>query len=562
MKTLNFLSIGAFVLFTLITILLLSAFTWSVGSHINVMIFPFSVIIIGSIFYWKNKYWNFRIQDSLFCISLIGLSLLISSLINDISFDGQVYHQPAIYALSHGWNPFYESHNAVISNKWGENIWIDHYCKGMETLSASIVACTNNMESGKAINILLMFSLFCFIFDFLLKRLGSVLSCKKILFYSILLTLSPTIIGQIFTFYIDLCGYYTFLVTFIALYKLIEKSEAITWFLLGSCIILAGATKFNMFFWVGYLIFIACIYLLVKKQYRKCIQLGSFSLILAICTIVFVGFNPYVTNTLDHGNPVYPLMENINGVEDDYKQSGQPAYMSNYPQVIQVLLSFASRPQNDINMPQYIHPYQNMIKSIPISAGEGSCLGGAGYFFFEITILAFVLFFLCKKNSQWKNLFLLLCALILTPFILPLGSNIRYVPFIYILPIIMLIYTDIVEYLNRFARFLKYTLQILIVLNISITISMTWMKQGVKQLTWCYYVDAIKKQPFEDTYYTGNWSMNYKVKGANCEPPIVNKEIDYATHKFLADPFTHLNREILDKEVKKRKFLGNFISKQ
>ena len=47
------------------------------------------------------------------------------------------------------------------------NIWIDHYCKGMETVSATIVAMTGNLELGKAVSWLLGLSSLFLIHDFL-----------------------------------------------------------------------------------------------------------------------------------------------------------------------------------------------------------------------------------------------------------------------------------------------------------------------------------------------------------------------------------------------------------
>ena len=561
MKNLNALVIGLYLIFVLLSVLLLVPFTWFIGYGMCYITFPLAVLLASLILHISGFCFLHHYKEIILSLLIIALCAVLSAFVMDISFDGQVYHQPTVYALSHGWNPIRDSHNPIISDKWGENIWIDHYCRGMETISASIVAFTGNMESGKAVNIIIAISLFCIIYSFLTRKVNTPISRGYAILYAVLLTFSPTVVGQMFTYYIDLCGYYTFIVTGLSLYLIGYGNNKYAWFLLAACIILSGSTKYNMFFWTAYIIFIFIIYLFSIHRIRDGIRIGVFSMLLALVTILFVSYNPFITNTLDHSNPVYPLGGNDpNSPGLRVTASGQPAYMAEYPQPLQVLISLASRPQNDVNMPSYIHPYKHVLQSIPKSAGEGPCLGGAGFLFFECVILSLILLILCERREYTRRFLMFLILYTLTPFLLPLGSNIRYVPFIYALPIIILLYSHFAGIKKGFG-FLRSILLIFVVVNIAITTSTTTIKQGIKQLTWVYYLDAIKGHPNEETYQTGNWSLQYKIIGCNESPRKVSNIENYSSNKLLSEPFSVFNREILDKDIEKR-FLGRLITKQ
>ena len=162
-------NIGYIQIFTILNTLLLSGIAWLIGWHISAIHFPVAFILSVVILHCFRK--NI-IKDVSISLLLMLFVILLSAIIPDGSYDGQAYHQPMIYALSHGWNPIYDSHNTIISDNWGMNMWIDHYCKGMETISATIVAMTGNLESGKAVSWLLGLSSLFLICDFLGRSVG------------------------------------------------------------------------------------------------------------------------------------------------------------------------------------------------------------------------------------------------------------------------------------------------------------------------------------------------------------------------------------------------------
>lgn len=88
---------------------------------------------------------------------IILISFFISSFLFDFSWDGQWYHQAAIYNLKEGWNPFLEPIKRF--NEYND-ISIIHFPKGPWYFAASIYSTFGNFESGKTINFIIVAATF------------------------------------------------------------------------------------------------------------------------------------------------------------------------------------------------------------------------------------------------------------------------------------------------------------------------------------------------------------------------------------------------------------------
>ncbi len=109
----------------------------------------------------------------------------------DTSWDGQGYHQEAIYLLKNGWNPISSESNAF-------HQWIDVYQKGNEIIQANIYLITNKIEAGKLLNIVLVYIAFFVFWSFL-----DTLKLKKsyCFFISFVAVFNPVVFTQVFTYY-------------------------------------------------------------------------------------------------------------------------------------------------------------------------------------------------------------------------------------------------------------------------------------------------------------------------------------------------------------------------
>ncbi|MDB0716233.1 hypothetical protein FNW54_11775 [Bacteroides sp. HF-5092] len=542
-------NIGYIQIFTILNTLLLSGIAWLIGWHISAIHFPVAFILSVVILHCFRK--NI-IKDVSISLLLMLFVILLSAIIPDGSYDGQAYHQPMIYALSHGWNPVYDSHNTIISDNWEMNIWIDHYCKGMETVSATIVAMTGNLESGKAVSWLLGLSSLFLICDFLGRSVGEkTLNFRKKIFYTLCLALPPIFATQVFSYYIDLCGYFTVVWLIVALYGIYSRKAILDYLLMSAAIILAGSTKFNMLFWVGFFTLIFLIFLFVQKKYRLMNRVIAVAVGAVVLTILTSGFNPYITNTIDHCNPIYPL--GIGDKDTEYLNDGaQPLFLQKKNRVIQILYSYTSRPSNILDG-KYIPPYIVTENNIMSAGSPGARIGGGGIVFVDILLLSFILYAISKRSSMYKNTCIFIGVLLSSLLILPMGSSYRYVPFFYILPIVILLYTEYAGFKYNIGKWLRRLVYILLVLNVSMAMTISLGYSIINKCVTEYYVKAIQ-QTSPQYFRSKNWSFNYKVfkdEIIKYDPTEIGEDtIDYKEIPFQKSIPIYVNREELDKTRK------------
>ena len=138
------------------------------------------------------------------CVTLAGLpgcvlffSLAIAAFFYDVSFDGQLYHQDAILRLVRGWNPLLETGPTSYTKI------TDYYPKAAWIIAASLQCATGSIESGKALNILLVIASF-FIARRSLAATGLVPARGRTI-VATLLALNPVSVCQLFSFMVDGC---------------------------------------------------------------------------------------------------------------------------------------------------------------------------------------------------------------------------------------------------------------------------------------------------------------------------------------------------------------------
>lgn len=240
-----------------------------------------------------------------FGISLLSwsISIIIGALITDYSYDGNAYHQEIIAALCDGWKA---GENYVDGLKM--SIWSQHYARGIEMMEAAVVAFTGNIESGKALNFIIGISSFLLVYSFVREKFPNV--DNKIVVLCVLVAVcNPVYISQCLTYYIDYAKYFYTLISIIFIFEIASQPEKIRgYIMLGVVIIFAIETKFNAFFEEGVVIFASIVWLFFSKKKKTAIRLALCGLLSAVVGVFVLGYNPYVSNYLYAGHPLYPLM--------------------------------------------------------------------------------------------------------------------------------------------------------------------------------------------------------------------------------------------------------------
>ena len=147
-----------------------------------------TIVFIAYLQYKNNLFEKkFKYVSILICIVfpifIIISSTFISGKVYDLSWDGNMYHKETIGLLSDGWNPLYQSSKKFRDNNKkieipsnSNSLWIDHYARLSHVYQANIYSLTNNIESGKSINMISIMAVFLIIFSLLMIYL------KKIVF--------------------------------------------------------------------------------------------------------------------------------------------------------------------------------------------------------------------------------------------------------------------------------------------------------------------------------------------------------------------------------------------
>jgi hypothetical protein len=306
-KTLSWLwgfTILAFIASLLITASLLFAF----GVSITVFHFYIStgltLVLVWMVVkhHFPEKLWTHFFLTLLIPAALFVLFLWISSLFYDVSYDGQAYHQETVILLKNGWNPFYDKPLVLHT---GHAIWINHYARAAETCSAVLYAAFGNIELGKAFNFLLMagsfFMAIAALLTFAFNKIG------RAVLVALLLACNPVSIYQSLGFYVD--GQLASMLLYLLALSVILLTLRNRWIFIAFslCLVLTVNIKFTA---VGYAAVI-CLGLLIalymSEKFDLLKKTWTIGLISGLAGILIIGFNPYVTNTIRHGNPFYPL---------------------------------------------------------------------------------------------------------------------------------------------------------------------------------------------------------------------------------------------------------------
>lgn len=278
-------------------------------------------IIITTVFYYllrKKNSISDIIKVVVISLLIVVASTLISSFMYDRSSDGNTYHKDAVGVLKEGFNPVYESSKDFIEKRNDPSstlteysIWTDHYAKANWIIASNFYSLTNNIESGKAMNLISMY----IVFGFMFTSISLVLDKKRSFILALLITINPITASQMFTYYNDqlVCMYLFLSILFLIKldYNLADKE---TWLFYILTFIILANMKFNG---LGYLLVFSflfvCRYLYKSYKNKEFLKILKKLVIIYIPTFVIslliVGYPTYIKNTIEHSNPFFPLYD-------------------------------------------------------------------------------------------------------------------------------------------------------------------------------------------------------------------------------------------------------------
>lgn len=397
-------------------------------------------------------------------VVIIG-SLLIACYFYDVSYDGQAYHQEAIYQLKNGWNPYF----TMLPDSVNQVLYINHYSKEAELSQSAIYSTLHHIEAGKATNIMLLIAAFCLTLSYLYKL--NKLSAIKCVLLSLLITLNPIAVNQLLTYYVDGQLATMILCLMIALLMVIRDPNRYNLALLTAVIIITVNIKFTAVVYIVLFLIAALAWLIFTKKVIIAKKIFYAALAAGVIGIVMVGYNPYVVNTVKYQHPFYPLMGKN---KIDIISYNLPAGFENKNGAEKLFISIFSHTGN-------ITPVNGQIVSlkIPLTLNKNDIsnapkvdtrIAGFGPLFSGILILSCILLVFVAVNPnkppQFKLILYLLAVIVIAICIIPESWWARYIPQLWFIPIIILFASELSEK-NMWIKILKPLIYILIVINIS-----------------------------------------------------------------------------------------------
>ncbi|MFM7663097.1 MAG: hypothetical protein ACKO68_01070 [Bacteroidota bacterium] len=358
----------------------------------------------------------------------LAFSLMISNLYFDVSFDGQWYHQDAIMFLSDGWNPIWD--NALVDSAVsGEKAcWMNSYPKASWVFQSGILQLSGNVELGKSLHLISLFSFAFLLFSFLQYRVN--LGFIKSLVLALMMSISTITLGQIFSFYVD-GVLFSFLGIFLLLwieYLLFDKKVFI--WLVFSFIFLVNL-KFTGLVYALVFCGIGMVFKLIIDRSIPVKLILNLSL-MVLLGVFIIGYPTYVRNTMEKGHPLFPLMGK-NNVGKEVAEVQYPKDFFAMNRFEKALKSHGSMPLfTDHDHPSVNKPlfkYDVIKASVPYYRNHQPVeMSPFGPFEAELWILfiPLMLLFLWRKPS-WKWL-LLIFGLLFSMAIQPEFWNLRYAP--------------------------------------------------------------------------------------------------------------------------------------
>lgn len=267
---------------------------------------------------------------------------------------------------------------------------------------------------------------------------------------------------------------------------------------------MAISVKYNIFMWFGLLYFCIMFCFIYQKRKKEVCNILGLGIVGVLISLGTFSFNPYITNTLDHGTPIYPLMGGKKNI--DIMSGVEPKLFKKYNFVEKILVADFSRPTTGTQSQQYQFPYGGYkLKNLTACGSADTKLGGSGLFWIDSLLLAIVLLVFSKSyHTKSGKISIILSSLFFaTQFVVPGGWFCRYVSYIYLIPILLLLSTESFhkrKWFNIARNFVYGLLFLNSIIAILATTSTTLIANQIED----YYVKCINttdKPCYQSTLY-------------------------------------------------------------
>ena len=387
---------------------------------------------------------SLRLFAALAACTTVGIALFAGASFADYSCDGVGYHGTGTLQLLEGWNPLRQPGRADAPQLLQQEVMI-HYAKGPWISAAGLCQLAGKVEAGKATTLILIAA--CFFLALHAQAKHTRLGPAKMVILSALVALNPISLNQCLTFYVDgqLAALFTILVLSSCL-QLLEQ-RALNFMLTILTILLLINVKLTGLVYVCVFGATFCIALFALKRLDALPSLAA-TYAIGVFLGLAVGYNPYVTNLQTTGNPLFPFTfdQTKRGTEENFTNNQMPVSFRGRNRFDTFLRSVFGRCQNSYDYSSQTFSGGSLKTPFTVSAAEVRCfkdvdtrICGWGPLTSGVLICALAATCTAKRRERQKygkiGLTLTLCVLA-TVFVIPHPWWARYVPQLWLLPVI------------------------------------------------------------------------------------------------------------------------------
>jgi hypothetical protein len=233
--------------------------------------------------------------------AVIAGGLALAAIFMDLTWDGQWYHQTAVYEMAAGWNPLRDPMHDFGRHSW--NLWVLHYAKGPWYMALAIYAATGSIEIAKAASAIApaiaLLVVLAAALDFGLERRWAIL-------VALVTALNPVTTCGIVTHQVDGILVSLMACTVAAGMCVLRRPRWLPALVVFVSATLCMNTKFTGLVYLCFFFLAGGLYCLWRRRDLILRYAGLVVAALVVGTVV-LGFNPYVTNTVYRGHPFYPM---------------------------------------------------------------------------------------------------------------------------------------------------------------------------------------------------------------------------------------------------------------
>jgi hypothetical protein len=126
--------------------------SFAVGLQVSPLLAPLATVAALAAAWWFGRRSGLDASRAAAAVvataAVIAAGLALAATFYDLTWDGQWYHQTAVYKMAEGWNPLRDPVHEFGRHTW--NLWVLHYAKGPWYLALAIFTATGSIEMAKA----------------------------------------------------------------------------------------------------------------------------------------------------------------------------------------------------------------------------------------------------------------------------------------------------------------------------------------------------------------------------------------------------------------------------